>query len=241
MFLHLIFFSMILISLTKAQPICNRSCTSNTNPVPYPFGFSDGCEIRLSCSDTGEILLSEYTVQNLSRDSMLIGLPPKCDRKYDDIRLFNNSNFALTSRNGLLLANCSSSLNDCMLPTRKVENQLKIQQCDSLRNRSLNCYSEDNLDRNEFIDLKRLEDARCQVLFSSVIVESNGSSLQNMPVSVDFQLLELGWWVQGECKCHVDAVCRYVSVENRRVGFRCNCNEGFVGDGFVAGDGCRRG
>ncbi|KAI3713079.1 hypothetical protein L1987_71650 [Smallanthus sonchifolius] len=242
MILHLLILSVILTitspSSTSAQANCTRVCRGRKHSVPYPFGFSDGCEIRMDCLvDNGETRVGEYIVQNITRDHILINLPAKCDRKYEEIRIFNNTNFAITSRNGLLLSNCSSTLNNSVVSTSPVEQYSNLQGCDSRINTTMNCYTVDSLDREEFINLKKLDAAGCRTLISSVTVDVNGSiSL----VTVGFQFLELGWWVRGECSCDENAVCRNVSFEKQTVGYRCNCNEGYAGDGFIAGDGCRR-
>ncbi|KAI3503156.1 hypothetical protein L1887_31592 [Cichorium endivia] len=247
MILHLLFFSVILIitspSSTSAQPNCSRVCRGGVggrgHTVSYPFGFSDGCQIRLDCYD-GEIRLGKYTVQNLTRDHIMVNLPANCSRSFEEISLFNNTNFALTSQNGLLLENCNAALNGCIVSTNIVENHFNIQQCDSSINRSMNCYSEDNPSREEFIDLTELKSAGCQILFSSVKVDLNANISEGLPVSLEFQSLELGWWVHGECDCDQNADCRNVSRENQPVGYRCHCHNGYDGDGFIAGDGCRR-
>ncbi|PWA81018.1 Green fluorescent protein-like protein [Artemisia annua] len=98
----------------------------------------------------------------------------------------------------------------------------------------------DNLDREELMDMKWLEATGCKVLFSSVTVHLNKDHSESSPVSLEFQSLELGWWVSGECSCAQNAICRNVAFENRTVGYRCQCSEGYTGDGFTAGNGCRR-
>lgn len=247
MILHFLLFSVILIITsppsTSAQANCSRVCRGGDggrrNTVSYPFGFSDGCEIPLDCFD-GEIRFRDYKVQNLTRDHISINLPANCSRSFEEILLFNDTNFALTSRNGLLLENCSAALNGCIVSTSMVESHFNIQQCDSTVNRSMNCFSEDNPIREEFINLTKVNSASCQVLFSSVTIDVNANISQGLPVSLEFQSLELGWWVHGECGCHENAACHNVSRENQRVGYRCHCNEGYDGDGFIAGEGCRR-
>ncbi|KAI3713080.1 hypothetical protein L1987_71651 [Smallanthus sonchifolius] len=247
MILHLLIFSLTLIisSPSSVQANCTRVCgggnrDSELNQVSYPFGFSDGCEIRLNCSDAGEIRFGEYIVQNVTRDHILINFPAKCDRGYEEIGMFNNTNFAISSRNGLLLENCSLTLNDCVVSTTRLENHFNLQRCHSRSNTTVNCYSEDGPVQEEFINLETLGGAGCRNLFSSVTIDVNGSGSTAMPVSLVFQSLELGWWVRGECGCDQNAVCRNVSSKNRTLGYRCYCNEGFVGDGFSAGDGCRK-
>lgn len=63
-------------------------------------------------------------------------------------------------------------------------------------------------------------------------------------VSLDVQVVRLGWWLRGECRCSRNAKC--VPVSPPRGGgslpaYRCECNEGFAGDGFIDGVGCRKG
>ena len=61
-------------------------------------------------------------------------------------------------------------------------------------------------------------------------------------VSLEVATIELGWWLQGGCQCSPDANCTVIeSPVGRKPGFRCSCKEGFVGDGFLAGTGCRKG
>ncbi|KAL9994244.1 hypothetical protein Hdeb2414_s0938g00964161 [Helianthus debilis subsp. tardiflorus] len=243
MILHIFIFSITLIitspSATSAQPNCNQVCTGNANPVPYPFGFSEGCEIRLNCSNSGEIRVGEYYVQNITSDHILISFPSKCDRPFEQIRQFNATNFAITSENGLRVSNCSStlSLSSCAMTSNRV-GSYTFPQCDNV---TINCYWEEKPDRVEFINLKTLEAAGCQFLFSSVRFNFTGSNPQSWPVPSEFQAIELGWWVRGDCGCDQNAVCRSVSFENQAVGYRCYCNEGYTGDGFVGGLGCLRG
>ncbi|KAK9069834.1 hypothetical protein SSX86_010230 [Deinandra increscens subsp. villosa] len=131
MILQLLLFSLILISpSTSAQKNCNRVCRGGgglETSVSYPFGFSDGFEIRLDCSAAGEIRVGEYNVRNMSRDRLLIDFPGKCGRAYDEIHVFNNTNFAITSRNGFLLENCGRRLINCRVEIRSTSIDVLVQ------------------------------------------------------------------------------------------------------------------
>ncbi|XP_066322490.1 uncharacterized protein [Miscanthus floridulus] len=55
-------------------------------------------------------------------------------------------------------------------------------------------------------------------------------------------VMELEWWVVGEtCRCSRHATCTLVTtpIAGQRA-FRCECPEGYDGDGFADGTGCRR-
>ncbi|KAJ9540657.1 hypothetical protein OSB04_027163 [Centaurea solstitialis] len=131
-------------------------------------------------------------------------------------------------------------MNDCVISPGIITSQFNLPSCNSI-NGSFNCYSEvDARDPVEFMDLIRLELAGCRVLYSSITVDLDRNGSRNSSVSMGFGSVELGWWVEGDCGCHRKAICENVSIDGARVGYRCHCNEGYDGDGFVAGDGCRR-
>ncbi|KAI7740518.1 hypothetical protein M8C21_024430, partial [Ambrosia artemisiifolia] len=246
MILNFLILSMVLIipspSSTSAQPNCTRVCAGgrHENQVPYPFGFSDGCEVHLNCSNAGEIRVGQYNVHNITRDHILINFPSKCDRQFNEIRQFNNRNFALTWRNGFLLSNCHWAFYECKVPTIRVGSHLNLQQCDTTGvDTTINCYSNNTPEQEEFINLNSLELPRCQYLVSSALFDVNGNSSHSESGPEFDQYLELGWWVRGECGCDRNAICRNVSYENQTIGYRCYCNQGYVGDGFIDGDGCR--
>ncbi|KAL8247032.1 hypothetical protein R6Q59_008248 [Mikania micrantha] len=245
MFLHLLFHAILIIasssSSAPAGPSCNRVCKGSNREIPvrYPFGFSDGCKIRLRCLSTGEFSVGRYPVLNLTSDHMLINFPANCSRSLKQTHVLRADNYAPTRRNALLLGHCSKTLDDCVVSASLIEGQFNLPRCESM-NRSLNCYSDDNLDSVEFMDLPRLEMTGCKVLYSSISVDYDRKITKRSPVSMGFQSMELGWWIQGNCSCHQKAVCKDVSIDNVTVGYRCHCINGYDGDGFAAGDGCRR-
>ncbi|KAM7506865.1 hypothetical protein LguiA_017318 [Lonicera macranthoides] len=230
--------------LTEASnSTCNHYCGtvgSNRTRVPYPFGFSAGCPIELNCSSNGDILIGEFKIQNFTTDNILIDLPAQCKRSIHSIKQVINHNFAPTWSNNILLQNCSSVLSGCMIPSTMLGSRFQLQGCESRSNESVSCYSEDYRGI-AYMDYDNLTRNNCSVLFSSIAVDLNNGTNRNSGVSLEFQRLELGWWVNGtECRCGKDALCVMVSPPTGGEGYRCRCKEGFDGDGFVDGDGCRK-
>ncbi|CAK7347643.1 unnamed protein product [Dovyalis caffra] len=78
--------------------------------------------------------------------------------------------------------------------------------------------------------------SQCQYLLSSISAES----FTGPGVSLEIQMMELWWWLQGDCRCSKDAICTRVESPAGS-GFRCQCREGLIGDGYLAGVGCRKG
>lgn len=73
----------------------------------------------------------------------------------------------------------------------------------------------------------------CKSVFSSV------ATIKSDMNSLEFQALELGWWLPGDCLiCSENATCTHVNGTN---GVRCQCMDGFEGDGFLEGKPCRKG
>lgn len=75
-------------------------------------------------------------------------------------------------------------------------------------------------------------------MFSSISTTSSGNGIG---VVLDVQAVELGWWLEGDCLCSENANCKTVEVPvTGGNGYRCQCEDGFVGDGYLDGSGCRR-
>lgn len=240
-FLLLIFISGFIIIVTNAES--NQSC-GNTR-VPYPFGFSHDSQIRLTCTNGGEVKINDFTVINFTSDSIRLNFPAVCNRSINSIHQLISKHYALTWRNSLLLQDCTSPLNDCVIPASMLENRFQLQSCDnSLTNATINCYSQTYGGGVEFMDYSTLI-ANCRVLHSSIVLDLDGNMSSSgggsTNVSLDFQTVELGWWVDGGCRCVKNANCTVVTSPDRTVGSRCRCLGGFEGDGFADGDGCRRG
>lgn len=110
--------------------------------------------------------------------------------------------------------------------------------CDPKRN-NISCYSEPNPDVNLFINYTSMKLSRCASLLSAVSVDA----LNEAAISVEVQVLEVGWWLEGNCRhhCSKEANCtELVSPVTHQQAVRCRCKDGFSGDGFRAGSGCTK-
>ncbi|XP_059637015.1 wall-associated receptor kinase-like 14 [Cornus florida] len=230
----IIIFAICIVPITTK---CIQSCgTSPTKHLPYPFGFSDECPIQLNCNSTGDILIHDFPVRKVDAEVILIHLQAKCDRPITDLHYLFGRNFAPTSRNGILLQNCSLPITACLIPTTMVQTHFELLDCGSDGANNISCYSEQK-NQSQFIDYHTVEQSGCGSLFSAISAESFGN---NSAVSLDVQAVQLGWWVEGDCDCSDNANCSIIVPPVGRPGHRCQCFEGFVGDGFNAGLGCRK-
>ncbi|PSS31375.1 Wall-associated receptor kinase-like [Actinidia chinensis var. chinensis] len=235
----LLFFAICIVPsiFTHAQTKCKSTCGFGPlKRLKYPFGFSSGCPIQLNCSGNGTAMIDEFPVQSVSSDSILIKIPAKCDRPIKTLHRLFSRHYAPTSRNGILLHNCTSPIRTCTIPSTSVQTHLELGDCGPTGN--ISCYSEEKRER-EFIDYVNATSSGCKSLFSAISVEAlgNGSS----SVALDVQVVELGWWLEGGCLCSQNANCtEIVSPVEGRPGHRCRCLGGFVGDGYRAGFGCRK-
>lgn len=238
---------------THATTTCDRSC-GTTKHIPYPFGFSSGCHIPLTCSANGTISIGDFPVQKVTGNTILVDLQAECGRPVRKLRQLFTKNFSPTSHNGILLQNCTTPVTGCLIPTTMVQTHLEMLECDtsinvtnnnnstkngtSSSNDTISCYSEQ---RNEslFIDYDSVIGTSCKWLISAISTETYGNS---SAVSLDVQVVQLGWWLHGTCQCSDHATCTMViSPVDGKDGYRCQCNDGFAGDGFRAGSGCRKG
>ncbi|KAJ6685951.1 WALL-ASSOCIATED RECEPTOR KINASE-LIKE 21 [Salix purpurea] len=230
-----IFLAILAISLIEAHASikfrCNRTC--GTNNLPYPFGFSSDCDIHLNCSPSGQMLIHEFPVQIVGQNSMKIILEPRCNRPFQALDNLFTKNYAPKSTNAILLHNCTSAVSPCNIPSIKVQTHFESLNCSN--NSNLSCFSKE-VTEDGFFDYSMANISRCQYLLSSISAESfTGSG-----VSLEIQMMELWWWLQGDCRCSKDAICTQVESPAGS-GFRCQCRDGLVGDGYLAGVGCRKG
>ncbi|GFQ04208.1 wall-associated receptor kinase-like 14 [Phtheirospermum japonicum] len=230
--------ALIPISNTSAAAWCNHTCGDQT--LHFPFGFSAGCQIRLNCSSNGTILAADLPVQSVDLSTILVSLPATCDRPVAALRRLFTNNFAPTSHNAILLRDCSSNHNttNCFIPQTMVQTHFELLNCGGGA-QNISCYSEKS-NRTSFIDLGDLTRGGCRSLFSAISMEPFGNSSS---VSLDVQIVRMEWWLRGDCRCSENARCVNVAtplVEGDLAAYRCECLEGFAGDGFRDGGGCRK-
>jgi len=223
-------------TIAEANSNCTRSCGHQS--LQYPFGFSSGCKVKLNCSnDNFKIKIGEIEVQNITSDSIFMSLPVKCNRSMGIIDPLFGLNFAPTFNNSFLLQGCKSKLNGCdIFPSSLVGDHNPVEGCDR-KNKSEDfiCLKQPNSSREDVLTQRDLKEIGCGFLFSALAYDkSKGKELL-----LQLQMLELGWWLKGRCNCSDNASCTKVKLHRREHGYRCQCHEGFVGDGFKDGDGCR--
>ncbi|RDX79319.1 Wall-associated receptor kinase-like 14, partial [Mucuna pruriens] len=232
----LIFF----IPITNAQVSyseCRQTCGSS-KPFPYPFGFSSGCAIRLNCSGGGAAV-GEFLVQSVTPESIIVNMEAQCNRSFDTFHELFSHKYAPTSRNVILLENCTDKLLPCSIPEILVRTHFESVGCATSSAGDLICYFENRT--KGFVDRFKLGQIGCKYFMSS-LSSPDFRNASHAPVSLDVNTIELGWWLQGDrCLCSNNANCTTLqSPMDGKPGFRCRCHDGFVGDGFLAGTGCRK-
>ncbi|CAH1422195.1 unnamed protein product [Lactuca virosa] len=230
----------ILPSIKSQNPTnCDRSCpNSELNLVPYPFGFSSGCHIQLNCT-SGSVFIGEFPVQQINPDGILVSLPAICGRTFNSLRHLYGEHYAPTSANAILMENCTQQMKNCMIPMTTLQTHLETVNCSGGVGGygNISCYSGDV--SKMFLDYENMTGMGCRYLFSAVATEMIGAS--TAVLSLNMQVVNLGWWVKGTCDCSSDADCmEVVSPIDGSDGHRCACKAGFDGDGFKASSGCRK-
>ncbi|GJR98567.1 wall-associated receptor kinase-like protein 14 [Tanacetum coccineum] len=137
------------------------------------------------------------------------------------------------------MQNCTEQVKTCMIPATMLRTNLEIVNCTDEQGSygNVSCYSSDGNHSTMFLDYGNVTRLGCRFLFSAVASEviSNNSPA----VSLDIQMVRLGWWLKGSCDCSNDADCANIVSPDGSDGYRCTCRNGFVGDGYKASSGCR--
>ncbi|XVF61923.1 hypothetical protein PTKIN_Ptkin08bG0174000 [Pterospermum kingtungense] len=222
----------------KLENKCHGSCaTSNfTRTLPFPFGYSPGCPIQLNCSSTG-VSIGEFNVRNITSTDIIVNLPGNCQRPIYSLSVLFGENYALSASNSLLLQNCSKpSASPCEIRPMFLDRSSKLNPCFG-NSDNITCFS--GSASGGFLSFEEVNSTQCRLLFSSTSIVMDSAT--NSAVSLEMERVNLEWWINGDCNCDGNANCTNVMNGNRTMGFRCVCKEGFEGDGFKEGSGCRRG
>ena len=230
-----------LITAQVNSHLCHQTCFSNNSAksFSYPFGFSSGCGIRLKCTADDGIFIGNFPVKSVSSDSITVSVKAQCNRPLESFRELFSHKYAPTSRNALLLQNCSQPVVPCFIPTTMVQTHFESPGCRSGTG-NLTCYFE-NASDTYFMSYLNLMKTQCQYFMSSISAEHFLNNTSTV-VSLEVETIELGWWLEGDCQCSQNANCtKFVSPVDRKPAYRCQCKEGFAGDGYLAGNRCRKG
>jgi interleukin-1 receptor-associated kinase 1 len=239
---------------------CHRRCGGAT-PVPYPFGFSAGCPIVLSCDvNTSTPILpsiggdngTSYRVLafNSTASTFVLSLPSLCNRSVPDARrTLSGANYGVTSRTGLFLrGGCrETAYSTCAVPAAVMSSLLRTAQCGDNETTSaagaVACVASNSPNATSaggFLQWDKSDNTTCDDLLSSALFAETVEGTS----SLEYGVAELGWWVNGTCgagasePCAANATCTDVRTPSGTEGHRCACVAGMDGDGFSAGDGC---
>jgi hypothetical protein len=200
---------------------CDRQCGNTT--VPYPFGFSGACPIRLDCNVTTPQLVTNSSAASpypiLSFDAtastFLVSLPPSCNRTVGEARAaLDGSRYGVTSHTGLFLARgClgkAAATGNCSVSATIMKTALRTAGCGDKGaiwtcvaaplpppqglNATAAAAAWDG-EAGQFLPWKKVEDAGCEDALTSAV---SALSPEGLP-SVDFGAAELGWWLDGTC------------------------------------------
>uniref|UniRef100_A0A2P2MSN7 Wall-associated receptor kinase galacturonan-binding domain-containing protein n=1 Tax=Rhizophora mucronata TaxID=61149 RepID=A0A2P2MSN7_RHIMU len=242
--LALFFISILVVASSTRAAHSLKNCLQfcgtgkSAKRVPYPFGFGGDCPIRLNCTHGGDIQIGGFQVQNITANGVLINLEAECNRPVEQMKSLFSKHYALAWQNSLLLRNCSKPLDGCFISRSSLKAQLNLSSCGSGSD-NLTCYSREDLGI-DVLSYENVSKTQCKFVYSSLAIGP-----VSPVVSLQLQRAELEWWLDGDCNsskgCDKNAECKQVRLGDGKVGFRCSCNDSFVGDGFAAGEGCRRG
>jgi interleukin-1 receptor-associated kinase 1 len=246
-------------ALAADSVLCQRWCGGTT--VPYPFGFSAGCPIVLSCDVTtfrtivflpsggGDNDTSYRIVDfNSTTSTILLEIPSSCSRSIPDARrTLSGANYGVTSRTGLFLHGGCRETNStsCAVPVAVMSSLLRAAQCrdneTALAASAVACVASNSPTRSAgvFLQWDKSDNTTCDNMLSSALYAETAEGTASLGVGV----AELGWWLNGTCggasePCAANATCTDVRTPSGTEGHRCACVAGMDGDGFSAGDGC---
>ncbi|XP_020204125.1 wall-associated receptor kinase-like 14 [Cajanus cajan] len=220
-------------SATAKANTCNSTCGGHS--LLYPFGFSPGCPVNLVCTKDNKVKIGDFEVQNVTSETIFVSVPVKCSRSVRIMEPLFGENYAPTWNNNFLVQNCSRNLSGCAIEAWGLGRG--VEGCDKAGG-IVTCFTQLQRKRKgeNFLTLGDWNEIECSFFFSALAFDKSKAK----GLSLQFQLLELGWWLPGPCNCSTHASCDKVNLPTNKQGFRCRCNQGFYGDGFANGTGCRR-
>ncbi|XP_047049065.1 L-type lectin-domain containing receptor kinase IX.1-like [Lolium rigidum] len=237
---------------------CQRWCGGTT--VPYPFGFSAGCPINLSCDATtstpslpsgGGDNGTSYRILafNSTTSTVVLVLRSSCSRSFTDARrTLSGANYGVSSRTGLFLRGGCRETNStaCAVPAAVLSSLASTAQCGDKNTTSaaggVACVASNSPNATSaggFLPWDKADNTTCDNLLTSALFAGTAEGTG----SLEFGLAELGWWLNGTCaggseRCAANATCSNVATPSGVQGHRCSCVAGMGGDGFSAGEGC---
>ncbi|RLN00156.1 wall-associated receptor kinase-like 21 [Panicum miliaceum] len=243
---------------------CDRRCGGTV--VPYPFGFSAGCPVVLACdAPTSTALLprttaaAPYPVRSFRRppfSTFLVSVAPSCNRSVGEARAsLSGAGYGVSNRTGLFLGGgCrTSGASNCSVSPSLAASLLRIASCAG-NDTTWACVAEvpsysspPARGQGWFFNWEHADAAGCRDVLTATVY---GEPTVGSP-SLDFDVVEMNWWVNGTCAdaaagagagwCAANAGCDDVLAPSGAWGHQCYCSDGMSGDGFVAGEGCHYG
>ncbi|XP_054809524.1 wall-associated receptor kinase-like 14 isoform X2 [Prosopis cineraria] len=230
----IIVLTIFFISSTRAEKSSNSGRRCGNYSVQYPFGFTEKCDckIRLNCNGT-RMEIGGMQVEKVTSSSIFVNLPARCNRSMKSILPLFSPHFAPTRNNSLLVQNCSSQQDRCFIPTASLMgSQFNLKTC---HRGNISCFLQTR-DDTDVLTTAELNKTTCKFLFSGIAIEQG----KDPTIALRLQMLELGWWLEGPPRCSDNAIPTKVHLGGRKTGYRCQCHEGYAGDGFKNGTGCRK-
>ncbi|CAN6356945.1 unnamed protein product [Urochloa humidicola] len=241
---------------------CGRQC--NNFVVPYPFGFSGDCPILLSCNATTSTALLPHSTEAVpypivsfspTTSTFVVSLAPTCNRSVAEAQAsLAGTRYDVSYRTGLFLRDdCRLTLpaaSGCLIPSDVMAKLLHMSPCGDANGTTWTCVTSTPSNPNsaaaasgvgQFISWDDVVTAGCDDVLTATVYGDT---------SMDFGVAELGWWLDGGCdtgtanataagsRCAANATCHDVVTPSGAWAHRCACQDGMLGDGFVAGEGC---
>lgn len=248
--LFFFFFSNFILASSSADSIflnkCNETCGSLSIPLPFHLNSSCGLPIdlfhapfHLSCINASTLLLPigslSLPVLRFFSKAIVVDLSDGYCHKYSDLSSFpidpNSQFYGIAKENLLKLYGCEdSSICRCDCDGLEFKGCSKGEKNDSFSC----CYSLSDGDTGEGGDgLSAFSSfAGCRG-FSSWVVAPGSSSAERG--------LKLEWALPREA---TGALCApNAGITNDSLvqgGARCSCGNGYIGDGFASGFGCKK-